>query len=57
MLILCGGKMEQIAGRLRVAGAHGTVKRIFEIANADRVLRFDPDLDSACRSLAAENPQ
>jgi anti-sigma B factor antagonist len=54
MLILCGGKMERTAGQLRVAGANDTVKRVFEIAHADRVLQFDPNLDSACRSLSAE---
>lgn len=54
MLILCGGRMEQSGGRMRVAGAGGTVARVFEIANAARVLQFDADLAAACRNLSAE---
>ena len=54
MLIYCGGRMEQSGGRMRVAGAGGTVARVFEIAHADRVLQFDADRESACRNLSAE---
>jgi anti-sigma B factor antagonist len=54
MLIFCGGRMEQNGGRMRVAGAGGTVARVFEIANASRILQFDADLESACRNLSAE---
>jgi hypothetical protein len=46
--------MEQNGGRMRVAGAGGTVARVFEIANASRILQFDADLESACRNLSAE---
>src|ERR1700683_2891706 len=55
MLIFCGGRMEQSGGRMRIAGAGGTVGRVFEIAHANRVLKFDADLDSACRNLSAES--
>ena len=54
MLIFCGGRMEQSGGRMRVSGANQSVTRVFEIANASRVLQFDPDLASACRHLSAE---
>jgi|ERR1700733_12824409 anti-sigma B factor antagonist len=55
MLIYCSGRMEQSGGRLRVAGAAGSVARVFEIAHADRVLQFDSDLESACQNLAARS--
>jgi anti-sigma B factor antagonist len=54
MLIFCGGRMEQSGGRLRVSGANESVKRVFQISNAGRVLKFDDDLASACRHLSAE---
>jgi anti-sigma B factor antagonist len=52
MLIFCGGRMEQAGGRMRVAGAIPAVAKVFQIAHADRVLQFDPDLETACRHLA-----
>ncbi len=55
MLIFSGGRMEQSGGRMRVAGAGGTVARVFKIANADRILQFDADLESACRHLSGES--
>jgi len=55
MLIFCGGRMEQSGGRMRVAGANESVTRVFEIANAGRVLQFDQDLASACRHLSEES--
>jgi anti-sigma B factor antagonist len=55
MLIFCGGHMEQSGGRMRVAGAGGSVARVFEIANASRVLQFDADLESACSNLSAQS--
>jgi anti-sigma B factor antagonist len=54
MLIFCGGHMEQSGGQLRIAGASGAVSRIFGTANANRVLKFDADLASACRQLSPE---
>jgi anti-sigma B factor antagonist len=55
MLIYCFGQMEQSGGRMRVTGANGPVARVFEIANASRILQFDSDLASACRNLSAES--
>jgi anti-sigma B factor antagonist len=55
MLIFCGGRMEQSGGRMRIAGASGTVARVFEIAHASRILQFDADLASACRNLSEES--
>lgn len=55
MLIFCGGRMEQGGGRVRIAGASGSVARVFEIAHANRVLQFDDDLETACSRLSAES--
>jgi anti-sigma B factor antagonist len=55
MLIYLGGRMEQSGGRMRVAGAGGSVLRVFEIANASRILHFDADLASACSNLSAQS--
>jgi anti-sigma B factor antagonist len=55
MLILCGGRMEQAGGRMRVAAATPAVTRVFEISHADRVLQFDPDLATACRNLSEQS--
>jgi anti-sigma B factor antagonist len=55
MLIFCGGRMEQAGGRMRVAGASGSVAHVFEIAQASRVLQFDADVASACGNLSAES--
>ncbi len=55
MLIFCYGRMAQSGGRMRFSGASGSVARVFEIANASRILQFDSDLASACRHLSAES--
>jgi anti-sigma B factor antagonist len=55
MLIFCGGRAQQSGGRMRIAGAGGTVARVFEIAQANRVLQFDADVASACRNLSAQS--
>jgi anti-sigma B factor antagonist len=55
MLIFSGGRMEESGGQMRVAGAGGSVARVFDISHAGRVLQFDPDLESACRNLSAES--
>jgi anti-sigma B factor antagonist len=55
MLIFCGGRMQQNGGQMRVAGAAGGVARVFEIANANRILQFDDDLASACQNLSGQS--
>jgi len=54
MLIYSAGKMEQSGGRMRFAGAGGTVARVFQIAHANLVLKFDADVASACGNLSEE---
>jgi anti-anti-sigma factor len=55
MLIYSAGRMEQSGGRMRVAGAHGQVARVFQVAQASRILRFDSDLAAACQNLSAQS--
>jgi anti-sigma B factor antagonist len=55
MLIYCSGRMEQSGGRMRIAGAGGAVARVFEVAQASRILHFDADVASACRNLSAQS--
>ncbi|HEX5226136.1 MAG TPA: STAS domain-containing protein [Bryobacteraceae bacterium] len=55
MVIFCGGRMDQVGGRMRITGAAPSVAKVFEIAHADRVLKFDPDLETSCRHLADQN--
>jgi len=55
MLIGCAGRMQQSGGRMRVAGAHGTVANIFQVVHAGRILQLDADVDSACSLLSSES--
>jgi anti-sigma B factor antagonist len=52
MLIGCNGAMEQAGGALRIAGAHGTVAKVFEVVHMSRIVGLDPDVATACGSLA-----
>jgi len=54
MLVACNGRMEQQGGRVRVAGAQGSVEKTFEIVHLGRILPLDPDVVSACRNLSAD---
>lgn len=51
MLIGASGSMVQNHGKLRVAGARGTVAHIFETVHLKRVAGVDPDLETACRGF------
>ena len=51
MLMGCSGQMEQAHGKLRIAGAQGTVARTFDTVHMDRVTALDVDVDTACRAL------
>lgn len=53
MLISCNGQMEQNRGKIRFAGANGFVAKTFAIVHMARIAALDPDLDTACRNLAA----
>ena len=50
-LISCGGQMDQLGGRVRLAGANGSVVKVFEMVHMDRVIPLDADLALACASF------
>jgi len=52
MLIFSSGKMEQHGGQMRLAGATGSVARVFDVGHADRVLKLDSSVAAACQNLA-----
>ena len=51
MLMACSGQMEQAGGKLRIAGAQGSVAKTFEIVHIGRVVALDRDIDAARREL------
>ena len=53
MLVACNGQMDRVGGKLRVAGAQGTVAKSFEVVHMDRITSLDGDVDAACRNLTA----
>ncbi len=53
MLVACNGQIDRAGGKMRVAGAQGTVARAFEIVHMDRITSLDADVDAACGNLSA----
>lgn len=53
MLVACNGQMDRAAGKMRVAGATGTVAKAFEVVHMDRIMSLDADLDAALGNLTA----
>ena len=51
MLVSCFAHMEQKGGQLRIAGAQGSVLKVFETVHPDRIVPMKPDVDSACADL------
>jgi anti-sigma B factor antagonist len=51
MLVSCFAHMEQKGGHLRIAGAQGSVLKVFETVHLDRIVPMQPDVESACRNL------
>jgi anti-sigma B factor antagonist len=51
MLVACNGQIERAGGKMRVAGAQGTVAKAFEIVHMDRITTLDADVAAACRNL------
>jgi anti-anti-sigma regulatory factor len=45
--------MGQAGGQVRLAGAHGSVAKVFEIVQIDRIIPLDADLASACGNFRA----
>ena len=52
MLVACNGQMDRAGGKMRVAGAQGTVAKSFDVVHMDRIMSLDADVDTACRNLS-----
>jgi anti-sigma B factor antagonist len=52
-LVGCFAHMEQNRGHLRIAGAQGSVAKVFAMVHMDRITPLDADAETSCRQLAA----
>lgn len=52
IIAYCFGKASKAGGQLHVAGASGKVMEVFEITHIDQVIRFFPDINSACEAFS-----
>jgi anti-sigma B factor antagonist len=52
VLVACSGLLEQSKGKLRIAGAHGSVAKVFDVVHMDRITALDADFETSCRHLA-----
>jgi anti-sigma B factor antagonist len=51
MLVGCNGQMDRAGGKMRVAGAQGTVAKSFAVVHMDRITSLDADVDAAMENL------
>jgi len=52
MLVVVVCAMEQAGGRMVIAGAAGTLKRILETVHLERTVKMYPDAASACAAMS-----
>jgi anti-anti-sigma factor len=53
MITLCSGKVTQVGGIFRVAGAQGLAAKLFKITRLDTVIPFYPTVEAASEGLGA----
>ena len=53
MLVACNGQIDRAGGKLRIAGAQGTVAKAFEVVHMDRITALDADIEAALGNLSA----
>ena len=51
MLVVVATAMERAGGRMVIAGAAGTLKRILETVHLERAMEMYPDAASACAAI------
>ncbi|HEX4274522.1 MAG TPA: STAS domain-containing protein [Bryobacteraceae bacterium] len=56
IIAYCFGKISQKGAHAAVAGAVGLVFDVFKLTRLDSVIRFFPDIASACDGLATASP-
>jgi anti-sigma B factor antagonist len=52
-LISCGGRMDQLGGQMRLAGAQGPVAKVFHMVHMQRIVPLDADVASSCGSFSS----
>jgi anti-anti-sigma factor len=53
MLFGVSRQMDGAGGRMRIAGAQGSVAKVLSAVHMPRIVQMDPDVASACRAFAA----
>lgn len=53
MLVSCAGHMRQSGGQMRIAGAQGTVAKVFTMVHMHMIMPLDPDVDASVAGFAA----
>jgi anti-sigma B factor antagonist len=56
IIAYCFGKISQRQSTGAVSGAKGLVFDVFKMTRLDTVVRFFPDVESACEALASATP-
>jgi anti-sigma B factor antagonist len=51
-LVNCGGQVDHLGGQMRLAGAHGSVAKVFETIHIDRIIPLDADVALACEHIS-----
>lgn len=52
IIAYCFSKMAQMGAQAGVAGANGLVMEVFKLTRLDTVIRFFPDVESACQAFS-----
>jgi anti-anti-sigma factor len=53
MLVGINGQMDGAGGKVRIAGAHGAVAKVFEVVHMQRIVPQDADVASSVEQLSA----
>jgi anti-sigma B factor antagonist len=53
MLVSCAGHMRQSGGQMRIAGAQGTVAKVFAMVHMHMIVPLDPDVAAASAGFTA----
>jgi anti-sigma B factor antagonist len=52
MLTACRNQLVDKGGQIRLAGAHGTIARIFKVVHMDKIIPCDETIEAAVAALA-----
>jgi anti-anti-sigma factor len=54
MLVGTNGQMDGAGGQIRIAGAQGTVAKVFDTVHMDKIVAVDADVAASLEMLSAE---